>query len=228
MKDIFLSYKKEDADRVRLLVEALEREGYTVWWDRTIPPGSSWAEVIEDAIRSCRVVVVVWSKLSVESEWVSKEARKGEMRGNLVPVVIDADAEIPFEFEHKQGVSLVGWDGVSPNEQFEQVKAQISKLIETKRRSRTLSEIREERLNIRESSKRRLTVNRAFAGVALLASAIAVPELLHTGNSIIAQTYRPLEVYTAIALIFLVTVLPLNVLLRRLQKVERLGGTRRL
>ncbi len=30
MQDIFLSYKKEDADRVRLLAEALEREGFSV------------------------------------------------------------------------------------------------------------------------------------------------------------------------------------------------------
>ena len=85
MKDIFLSYKKEDADRVRILVRAFEREGFSVWWDRTIPPGSSWAKVIEEAIEGCRVVVVVWSELSVGSEWVQKEARKGEGRGILVP-----------------------------------------------------------------------------------------------------------------------------------------------
>lgn len=58
-----------------------------------------------------------------------------------------------------------------------------------------------------------------------LASVVAVQELLHTGSTIIAQTYRPLEVYTAIAVIFLVTVWPMNQLSRRLEQTARLGGT---
>ncbi|MFL6232180.1 MAG: amino acid ABC transporter permease [Thermoanaerobaculia bacterium] len=61
-----------------------------------------------------------------------------------------------------------------------------------------------------------------------LASVLAVPEILHVANTIIAQTYRPLEVYTAIAAIFLVTVLPLNVVLRRIERTGELGGTLRL
>ncbi|TAG68750.1 MAG: amino acid ABC transporter permease [Oscillatoriales cyanobacterium] len=51
-----------------------------------------------------------------------------------------------------------------------------------------------------------------------LASVIAVPEILHTANSIIAQTYRPIEMFIA-------TVVPLNLLLRRVQQVKELGGT---
>lgn len=61
-----------------------------------------------------------------------------------------------------------------------------------------------------------------------LASVIAVPEILHTSNTIIVQTYRPLEVYTAVALLFLVTVWPLNVMLRRIQRVSEWGGTGKL
>ncbi|HEX3556378.1 MAG TPA: amino acid ABC transporter permease [Thermoanaerobaculia bacterium] len=61
-----------------------------------------------------------------------------------------------------------------------------------------------------------------------LASVLAVPELLHVGNSIIAQTYRPLEVYTVIAAIFFLTVLPLNILLRRIELTREFGGTLRL
>jgi polar amino acid transport system permease protein len=61
-----------------------------------------------------------------------------------------------------------------------------------------------------------------------LASVIAVPEVLHTANSIIAQTYRPLEIYSAIAILFVVTVIPLNVMLRRVQRVADFGGTERI
>jgi polar amino acid transport system permease protein len=58
-----------------------------------------------------------------------------------------------------------------------------------------------------------------------LASVIAVPEILHTANSIIAQTYRPIEIYSTVAVMFIVTVVPLNLLLRRVQQVKELGGT---
>ena len=34
MADVFLSYSSKDKDRVQPLVRALEREGWTVWWDR--------------------------------------------------------------------------------------------------------------------------------------------------------------------------------------------------
>ncbi|MCC3414545.1 ABC transporter permease subunit, partial [Microcoleus sp. PH2017_02_FOX_O_A] len=58
-----------------------------------------------------------------------------------------------------------------------------------------------------------------------LASVIAVPEILHTANSIIAQTYRPIEIYSTVAAMFIATVVPLNLLLRRVQQVKELGGT---
>jgi hypothetical protein len=130
MKDIFLSYKKLDAERVRVLVEAFERSGFTVWWDREIPAGKSWAEVIEEAITTCRCVVVVWSENSVDAEWVHKEARKGEQRRNLIPVMIDA-VQPPFEFEHVQAANLVGWDGVSELDQYEQLVERIEAVIKT-------------------------------------------------------------------------------------------------
>lgn len=53
--------------------------------------------------------------------------------------------------------------------------------------------------------------------LSVLASVIAVPELLHQTNVIIAQTYRPLEFYTVLALIFLILLLPLTIWSRRLE-----------
>lgn len=42
-----------------------------------------------------------------------------------------------------------------------------------------------------------------------LASVIAVDELLHSTNVIISATYRPLELYTTIAFIYLIIIMPL-------------------
>jgi polar amino acid transport system permease protein len=50
-----------------------------------------------------------------------------------------------------------------------------------------------------------------------LASVVAVDELLHAGSDVIAQTYRPLEVYSVIAAVFCLTIIPVNVALRRIE-----------
>ncbi|WP_083197446.1 toll/interleukin-1 receptor domain-containing protein [Candidatus Viadribacter manganicus] len=42
MTDIFLPYKREDETRVGRLVQALEKAGLKVWWDRGLPAGESW------------------------------------------------------------------------------------------------------------------------------------------------------------------------------------------
>ena len=61
MSDIFVSYKTTDKERVRALVELLEAQGLNVWWDRNIPPGKTFDQVIEEAINSASCLVVVWS-----------------------------------------------------------------------------------------------------------------------------------------------------------------------
>ena len=51
-----------------------------------------------------------------------------------------------------------------------------------------------------------------------LASIIAVDELLHSGQNLISVSYRPLEVYTVIALLYLVIIVPLTLILKKLEK----------
>jgi polar amino acid transport system permease protein len=41
-----------------------------------------------------------------------------------------------------------------------------------------------------------------------LVSTIAVPDLLYNGSLITAETYRPLEVYTVVALVYFVILFP--------------------
>jgi hypothetical protein len=110
--DIFLSYEKSDLARAKRLVDAFESEGWSVWWDHKIPPGKRWAEVIENAIRNSRCVVVLWSTASINSKWVQKEARLADRLERLVPALIDA-VEPPFEFEHIQAADLTKWEGTA-------------------------------------------------------------------------------------------------------------------
>ena len=52
-----------------------------------------------------------------------------------------------------------------------------------------------------------------------LLSMITVPDLLYQASYISSFTYRPMEIYTAIGVIFLILLVPLTMLSRRLEKV---------
>lgn len=108
MADIFLSYSTRDTERVRPLVEALERMGWTVWWDRKVPPGKTWRRMIEEALDASKCVLVIWSANSIESRWVIEEADEGHRRGVFFPVLID-DVSPPLGFRSIQAVRLIQW-----------------------------------------------------------------------------------------------------------------------
>ena len=85
MADIFISYASEDRNRVIPVVKALERHGWSVWWDRIIPPGKTFAKVIEKALGAARCLIVLWTAASVKSDWVSNEAAEGCQTGDIDP-----------------------------------------------------------------------------------------------------------------------------------------------
>jgi len=124
MSDVFLSYASEDYERVMPLVRALEATGLSVFWDRTIPTGKTWRQVIANEIRTARSIVVVWSKKSVTSDWVQEEAEEGKRRHTLFPVLIDKVLP-PFGFGSLQAADLVRWEGSSNSRAFRQLKRDL-------------------------------------------------------------------------------------------------------
>src|SRR5262245_24496960 len=109
MSNIFISYKREEQATERKLANALEREGWNVWWDPKLRAGERFNDVIEKVLKESKCVVVMWSKLSVKSLYVKDEATYGLKRNKLVPVMIE-EVELPFRFEELHTPSLVGWD----------------------------------------------------------------------------------------------------------------------
>ena len=81
MADIFISYSRKDLSRVGVLADALSDQGWSVWWDRQIPTGRTFDQVIAEALASARCVIVVWSEESIGSDWVREEADEGRRRG---------------------------------------------------------------------------------------------------------------------------------------------------
>ena len=123
MSDIFLSYAKEDRERARKLGEALAATGWTVFWDRDIPVGSTWESVVERQLERVKALVVLWSRASVESEWVQIEANEAADRRMLVPVFIE-EVRPPLRFRRLHGADLTEW--APPYEESPQVTAMVS------------------------------------------------------------------------------------------------------
>jgi TolB-like protein len=108
MADIFLSYASEDRERARSLVGELERQGWSVWWDRSMHAGPRFDDEIEKALDAARCVVVLWSAHAIRSDWVRNEANEGLKRGILVPAALDASTP-PLAFRHNQTAQLHRW-----------------------------------------------------------------------------------------------------------------------
>jgi hypothetical protein len=128
MSDIFLSYKTEDKARAQNIAEALEKKGYSVWWDRVIPPGRRFSEVIQEELDAAKCVVVLWSKDSARSKWVETEASEGDRRGILVPVLID-DVRPPLAFRMIEAAKLIDWDGSLSNNEFDLLSKSVAGIL---------------------------------------------------------------------------------------------------
>jgi TolB-like protein len=108
--DIFLSYNREDQAVAKRFAEAFEAAGLSVWWDVTLRSGDAYDKVTEEALRTARAVVVLWSPRSVESRWVRAEASIADENRTLVPARIEA-CQLPVMFRLTQTADLSNWHG---------------------------------------------------------------------------------------------------------------------
>lgn len=112
MADVFVSYKAEDRGRIQPLVDALQADGLSVWWDAHIGGGADWRETIAHELDAARCVIVVWSKRSIGSDgrFVRDEATRALKRGAYLPARIDK-VDPPLGFGESQALPLTGWKG---------------------------------------------------------------------------------------------------------------------
>jgi len=111
-RTVFLSYARVDQPQASKIAEALTATGLDVWWDALIEGGEAFAKTIESALETCDAVVVVWSKASVQSDWVLDEAAKGRDLRKLVPVSLDGTAP-PLGYRQYHAIDLSAWRGES-------------------------------------------------------------------------------------------------------------------
>jgi thiol-disulfide isomerase/thioredoxin len=87
-----------------------EAAGLSVWWDVTLRSGEAYDAVTEEALRTAKAVVVLWSPRSVTSRWVRAEATLADRNRTLVPARIEP-CDLPIMFELTQTADLSQWKG---------------------------------------------------------------------------------------------------------------------
>ncbi len=144
MSDIFISYASEDKEKAGLLAKVLEQQGWSVWWDRNIPAGKIFADVIEKELDSSKCVVVLWSEFSIKKRWVKTEASEGASSEILVPVLIK-EVKIPLEFRQIQTANLIDWQGQKTFPALDELIKDVESILGIPRKKLTDETLKRER-----------------------------------------------------------------------------------
>lgn len=110
MTDIFISYARNDLEKVGDLARALEARGLSVWWDRALVGGDEFSSEIETQIDAAGAVIVCWSSAGSKSRWVRDEASMAADGNKLICVSLDG-RNAPIGFRQYHCLDLSSWTG---------------------------------------------------------------------------------------------------------------------
>ena len=72
--DVFISHSGKQKNIANDVCRYLEENGFKCWMSsRDIPAGSDYTDLLDEAIKSCKIVVLVFSKSASDSQWVKSE-----------------------------------------------------------------------------------------------------------------------------------------------------------
>ena len=103
--DVFVSYARKDRWMAAQLVEQFGNSGLTAFFDRDIPAGSDWNDTLNRQLVNAKCVVVLWTPLSLSSDFVKHEASIALHRERLLQVVIDG-CQGPAPYVGQQSVHI--------------------------------------------------------------------------------------------------------------------------
>jgi TIR domain len=185
MSDIFISYASEDREPAKALAQTLEAEGWSVWWDRLIPFGRPFDDVIQENIDAAKCVLVLWTASSVASKWVRSEASEAEERNVLIPVLLDRDVDIPLAFKLLQAANLADWQPGSPHGEYTKLVDQIRALVAGPA-DRAGVDARAPRSPTPGRARERWTAKRSSATLRF----VVVPSALAVGTALLLTSWR--------------------------------------
>ena len=108
MTEVFLSYSRADRPVAEAIARELQQLGVEVWWDHDLLGGDDYRRRISEILARVQAAIVIWSRRSVESQWVTSEAAAARERKVLVPVTIDGENP-PIDFRALHTTDLASW-----------------------------------------------------------------------------------------------------------------------
>jgi hypothetical protein len=108
MAEVFLSYSRTDRPIAQAIAAELQRLGVDVWWDHDLLGGEDYRVRITEVLTRTSLASVIWSRRSIESQWVIGEASAARERKALVPLTIDG-AEPPIDFRGIHTIDFADW-----------------------------------------------------------------------------------------------------------------------
>ncbi|MBC7768832.1 MAG: toll/interleukin-1 receptor domain-containing protein [Phycisphaerales bacterium] len=111
MARLFISYANQDRATAERLVQALIARDHEVWWDRELAGGEAFRRTIEQQVKQCEVLIVIWSENSAGSHWVLDEVDKAVSNEKLLPVTFEAGIPVPMGFGQFHVLDFSAWNG---------------------------------------------------------------------------------------------------------------------
>lgn len=99
---VWISYSQRDKLFVERLRSDLERQGIqAVIGNDVVSPGDSWVERISESLKKIDTFLIVLSKESAESKWMTYEiayavsAKKSGDTKHVIPIIVDRNVQLP-------------------------------------------------------------------------------------------------------------------------------------
>ena len=92
---IFISYSHRDIDEVLAFIETLQENGYNVWYDEGIDPGTEWDENIAKHIRECAYFISFITENYIQSQNCRDELTYARDLNKERLLIYGEDVELP-------------------------------------------------------------------------------------------------------------------------------------
>ena len=128
--DVFISYSREDKDRVLDLVAKLRTAGVSVWIDQSGIDGAAlWGEAIVNALERAKVLLLMVTESAGRSHNVAKEVMlTSERKGHILPVLLEQITIPPSLRYPLAGIQHIDYFQGDPDQMLESVLRSLQTL----------------------------------------------------------------------------------------------------
>ncbi len=128
--DVFISYSREDKDRVLLLAAELRNAGVSLWIDQgSIDGATMWGEEIVNALENAKVLLLMVSEKSVNSHNVVKEVvLASERKEHILPIHLEPTRIPPGLKYPLAGIQHIEYFANDPGENLKSILRSLERL----------------------------------------------------------------------------------------------------